>query len=338
MHMAASSDCKLKSWEHPKGSGIKIREIINQTAGNAFSGSYMVIVPARLTGTVRNRKQFKSKGDAEKWASDEFRGFRKQGEGYFTATSEERNELAICLPKLREHKISLTEAVEFAIKRLRPEGGERTVGEVIDEVVSSKKVRFERGDLRERSYRDFRHRAEKFQGPFEDTAVKDLSVADIKDWLLGLESSPRTTQNYMAVVAEILKYAVQKRYISLSPIDELTDYDRKELCGNSGSIKEPSILTPEQAKKLLYAAQEHSELRLLGAVILGLFCGIRTEELKRLQWENVKDAEHPPFVTITGAMAKKRRIRNIDIPENALAWLSLCQKREGVVAANAHTK
>ena len=334
--MPADNGSKLRNREFPKGSGIRIREIINQTGGTVFNGSCMVIVPAKLTGTLRSRKQFKSWEDAEKWAADEYRGFQKQGEGYFNATSEERSELAVCLPKLREHNITLTEAVEFAILRLRPEGGERKVGEVVEEVVGSKRIRYERGDLRERSYKDFRIRAEKFKEAFEETPIKNLTVADLKEWLLGMKTGPRTTQNYLSIVAEILKYAVQKRYIFLSPVDELTDYDRKELCGNTGSFKEPSILTPDEARRLLFAAQEHPEFRLLGAVTLGLFCGIRTEDLKRLRWENVKDRDPQPFVTISGEMAKKRRIRNVDIPKNALPWLTLCLNREGVVAENAH--
>ncbi len=64
--MAAGSG--LKGWEHPKGSGIKISEILNLNKGAAYGGSYLVVVPAKLTGTVRKRKQFKSKELAEDWA------------------------------------------------------------------------------------------------------------------------------------------------------------------------------------------------------------------------------------------------------------------------------
>ena len=59
------------------------------------------------------------------------------------------------------------EAVEVAVRRLRPDGGERTVGQLVDEIVESKRNRFRSGDLRERSFRDFRHRALKFAASFE---------------------------------------------------------------------------------------------------------------------------------------------------------------------------
>lgn len=45
--------------------GRKVGEILNLTNGQAFSGSYMVTIPAKRTGTVRKRRQFCSKEDAE---------------------------------------------------------------------------------------------------------------------------------------------------------------------------------------------------------------------------------------------------------------------------------
>ena len=87
---------------------------------------------------------------------------------------------------------------------------------------------------------------------------------------------------------------------------------------------------------MLESALAHSELDLLGPVVLGLFCGIRIEELKRLNWANIRDQDDRPFVTISAEMAKKKRIRNIDIPKVALKWLSLIKIREGVVERGKH--
>lgn len=338
--MAASVTPKLQKWEHPKKSGITIRLFYYKQTFNGKEEEYsafQVVVPSEVTGTTRKRKQFKTKEEAERFASSEYRGSKKQGEVYFKATDSERNEFAACLPKLREHGVTLSEAVEFALKRLKPKGGERTVAEITSELIKSKRIRLDRGDLRERSFRDFNQRATKFAEAFETTASHSLTIDDIKDWLIGLELKARSTQNYLSIISEILKYAVQKKYIALSPIDDLTDNDRKELCGSQASEIEPKILTIDQTKRLLAAAKENAELGLLGAVTLGLFCGIRVEELKRLDWANVKDSESTPIVTLTSSMTKKRRIRHVDIPQNALKWLSLCDDREGTVAENKHT-
>ena len=337
--MAAKNGNKEKKnkWEHPPRSGITIRKVKNSRGKDAFGFSFLVTIPEKITGELRKRKQFMDSDDAELWAEEEAAGFQREGYDYQLLSDQERNEVAYLVPKLREQGISVSEAINFALERLRPVGGERTVGQVAEELIESKRKRFKRGDLRERSYRDFRHRVRRFTLIFEEEPVHKVGIDQIKDWLMDLELSPRTTQNYLAVISELFRYATQRQYVPISPIDHLTDTDRKELCGRQDQFKEPSILTPNEADRLLLAALDLSELNLLGAVALGLFCGIRTEELKRLSWGSVKDNEDHPVVTITGEIAKKRRIRNVDIPRNALAWLSHCNNRRGFVVTNKHT-
>ncbi len=334
--MARNPTSALRSWEYPKKSGIRIREILNNHRGEAFGGSYLVTIPSKLTGKLRERKQFKSREEAEKWAGDSLTGFRKQGEDFFSASDDERREVAVALPLLRKHGISLGEAVRFAVKHLRPEGRTTTVADVVAELTNSKEQRYLRGDLRERSYRDFRLRADKFATSFEDRVAADVSGSEIKTWLESLQVGVRSNQNYLAVVGEVFKLAAQKRYVAFSPLDELTDIDRKELCGRRDDGAEPSILTPSEAERLLLAAYSHPELELLGAVVLALFCGLRTEEIKRLDWSSVKLDESPAVVTIGAKIAKKRRIRHVEIPDIAVQWLTLIPSRTGAVSSNQH--
>ncbi len=328
-----------KKWEYPKKSGITIRSISYKKERDGSSteyDSFEVTVPAKLTGKTRKRKQFKKCLDAERWAAEQYRGAKKQGEDYFKASEADRREFAKWIPKLKASGISLEEAAQFAIERLRPVGGERNVREVVDELISSKEIRFKRGDLRERSLKDFRSRASKLAYVFEDVPIKAVSLSDLTDWLKGLGLKPRSTKNYLSITGEILRYACQKQYVKESPLDRLTDVERKELIGRDESDNQPSILTIEETRRLLDGAFRHSDLELLGPVVLGLFCGIRIEELKKLEWTDVKDTDEFPIVTISHKIAKKRRIRNVDIPEVAVRWLSLITERKGIVAKGNH--
>ena len=329
--MAKVTETALKSWEYPKKSGIRVREVFNLTAGAAFGASYLVTIPSKVTGRLRERRQFKEKTEAEKWAENTFAGFRKQGHDFFGISPQERQEVGAVLPLLRKHGISIGGAVRFAVKHLQPDGRTKSVREVVAELLASKAQRHERGDLRARSYADFEQRVEKFANGFEGRIASEVTADEIKQWLNGMGNGPRSNQNYLAVIGEVFKLAAQRRYVAFSPLESLTDIDRKELCGGNSEAKEPSILTPAEAAKLLNTAQEHPELELLGAVTLGLFCGLRTEELKRLDWEHVKIDEASPVVTIGAKIAKKRRIRHIEIPANAVQWLSLVAKRTGPV-------
>jgi len=333
--MAQDTDNVLAAWEFPKKSGIRIRPLLNRNAGEVFEASYRVEVPARVTGRGRLLKQFKKREDAEAWADKVFRGQRLEGEGFFELTDSERGEVAVNLPLLRERGISLTEAVQFVLKRMRPKELTKTVNEVVEELVASKAQRFERGDLRERSYTDFAYRTRKFAASLGGRLVEEVTGGEVKAWLNALKRGPRTNWNYMAVIGEVFRYAVQKRYAFSSPLDELTDVERKELCG-SGDPKEPCILRVEEAERLLRAALVNPDLDLLGAVVLGLFCGLRTEEIKRLDWDSVRMGETPPDVVIGAKIAKKRRIRYVAIPPVALAWLSLVPSRTGQVTRSEH--
>jgi len=79
--MARKTENALQKWEYPKKSGIHIREILNTTGGDAFGASYMVTVPAKLTGKLRERKQFTRREDAEDWADKTFLGYLAFPEG-----------------------------------------------------------------------------------------------------------------------------------------------------------------------------------------------------------------------------------------------------------------
>jgi hypothetical protein len=108
--------------EYPKGSGINIRPIDNASEGKLFGISFQVVVPSKVSGKGRIRKQFKSEKEAKRYADKMFRGYRKDGESFFKLTDGERKEIGLMVPKLREKGISITEAIEYAINRLRPAG------------------------------------------------------------------------------------------------------------------------------------------------------------------------------------------------------------------------
>ena len=334
--MAPKPKTALKSWEYPKNSGIWIKEILNSHSRGTFNGALQVVIPAKLTGRLRERKQFKTRAEAEACADEAYSGHTKQGQDFFKPTLQDRRELITHIPALREKKLTVSEALTFALKHLLPAGRDKTLRAIADELIASKRVRYQEGHLRELSFKDFSLRAQKIAVGFEGRLASDITSADVITWVSSLKLGIRSNKNYLAALAEILKFARQKRYISTSPMDELTEEERKRFFGEHLQGKEPAILTPEEAERLLKAALAHPELDLLGAVTLALFCGIRTGELKRLNWDQVKLEETPAIVTVGAAIAKKRRVRNVDLPANAVSWLLLVKKRTGPVARNTH--
>ncbi|MDC0325679.1 hypothetical protein OAM01_02870, partial [bacterium] len=91
----------------------------------------------------------------------------------------------------------------------------------------------------------------------------------------------------------------------------------------------PSLLSLVRQKLLTAALNTEQQFGLLGYVVIGMYYGIRSAELERLDWSAV-DMESR-YVTISAKIAKARSIRNVEIPENALLWLMHCHNRTGSI-------
>jgi site-specific recombinase XerC len=329
LHIMANSTESIKVIEHPKKSGIRIITVDNATLGQKFGFSYQVNIPVKVSGKGRIRKQFPTLAKAKEFAAKEHRGANKEGEAYFKLTTKERQEIGLKVPELREKGISITEAIDFALKRLNPAGGERLLSTAIEEFQTSKRMRHESGDLADSTLRDFICRTERLKADLGDQLIHETTADQIKEWLSGLELANQTKARHLSITSQVFIFAKQKHYIRENPLDYLSDNDKKEIHGRLLNSQDIKVLTVGQADSFInYTASESPEY--LGIVALGLFCGIRTEELKNLTLGKVNLAEG--FVTIDGDIAKKRRMRHVTIPENAREWLTICPIREGLIA------
>jgi integrase len=92
------------------------------------------------------------------------------------------------------------------------------------------------------------------------------------------------------------------------------------------------IYTPEQAAALLMHARELRNGRMLPYVVLGLFAGIRPEELLRLRWADVR----PDYILVGPDVAKiQGRERHVEVNPTLAAWLSVCRRDLGPVYPHA---
>ena len=133
---------------------------------------------------------------------------------------------------VRKQEVSQLDAVKFALARMRPEGGNRTVAEVVAEILASKTARQTSGQLRPRSLKDFRVRTAKFITKYGDAPAKDVSGRQIKEWIQGLGVAARTNKNYRGDIGEVFRYATQRRYVAVNPLNDLVADGLKEIHGN----------------------------------------------------------------------------------------------------------
>ncbi|NBB78743.1 MAG: hypothetical protein GVY36_04760, partial [Verrucomicrobia bacterium] len=116
---------------YPEGSGIRLRRVVNQHGGKTFGGSYMVDVPAAISGKRRIRAQRKSLAEAKRFADLQYKGAKQSGESFFHLSEEDRQEIYDWLPKLKKAGITLPQAAEFALSNLVGVNAGITVAEFV---------------------------------------------------------------------------------------------------------------------------------------------------------------------------------------------------------------
>jgi integrase len=271
--------------------------------------AYRAEIPESITGQ-RILKQFKTAEEAESYAAVMVVHRKNNGLRAFSLGEGHRADAQSALNLLAEAKlnVSLTELAEFYLKYARPAAGDITVTDLISKYVEAK----ERQHLRPRSLADLNYRLGMFERTFGPKLAKELRTEDVETWLFADKSwSNQTRRNFRTVLHGFFRYGLTQKYVAENPIGAVTNPVIDD--------REPQILTVRQASALLHGALAKPDLELLPYVALGLFCGIRTSELFKLDWQMVDlRARH---VTIGSKIAKKRRIRVVTIPDCCRAWL-----------------
>jgi len=151
--------------------------------------------------------------------------------------------------------------------------------------------------------------------------IADVSVADINRFLDSLKSLGPVSKNGIRRNL-VTMFGFAKKQGCLHP-------DRKTSAEQSDSFKEPEkeieIFTPEEMEKILLAAHA----RILPLIAIGGFCGIRSAEVERLNWQDIKwDRGH---IEIAGHKAKTAARRLVPLPENLKAWLAPWREEVGSI-------
>ncbi len=142
--------------------------------------------------------------------------------------------------------------------------------------------------------------------------IADVTVADINRFLDGLKKlGPVSKNGIRRNIVTMFGFAKKQGY--LHP-------DRKTAAEQTESFKEPEteiqIFTPEEMESLLLTAHA----RILPLIAIGGFAGIRSAEVARLEWQDIKwDRGH---IEIAGKKAKTAARRLVPLSDNLKAWLA----------------
>lgn len=151
--------------------------------------------------------------------------------------------------------------------------------------------------------------------------ISEVRSSQIDDWLTSMEeASGRTKNNYRTALITLFSFARQKGYLTRGQETEAefsARYDDK-----GGEI---GIYTPEQLELLL----TRIEPRFVPFIAIGAFAGLRSAEIVRLDWPEIRFDQD--FVEIKAAKAKTASRRLVPITPALKAWVEPFRQKEGRV-------
>ena len=215
-----------------------------------------------------------------------------------------------CFHRLAGHALTLSKAVDFALANCRPSESACLVADAIEGFLRHKRAQNCRPD----TLRNLEGRLHLLVVRHGTVGVNEVLAGHLRSLIHRPGNSPRTVNNNRLALFTFFKWCVKQGYRTNNPVagfDPVKQDDR-----------EPVILSLAECVRLLHAASTVESGALLPYVVLGLFCGIRPAELRRLSWNDVDLIAGT--VMISGKAAKLRARRVVSISGNADDFLSSC--------------
>jgi hypothetical protein len=206
---------------------------------------------------------------------------------------------------------TLMQAVEYYLARETPKNGEKLLSAAITECVQAKRDRNRRD-----AYTDnLEYILGKFLEYMGDVNVSDIAQKHVEGYLKMKPWASSTRHGMRNRLSAFFGFCEKAGYCAKNPAGEL-EMETVER-------KRPDIFTVEQTHRLLDTAATFYP-SMLPYLTLGIFCGIRPEELQELPNECIHiDARN---VEIPAEVSKTRDCRVVDLSDNAIAWLRSVDK------------
>ena len=168
-------------------------------------------------------------------------------------------------------------------------------------------------------YLDDLKRLSRFCSEFERNLLS-ITSADVQAFLNNLGLAPQTRNNYRKLLKTLFQFADHRGYL---PKDHsVMDGVAKAKLPDT----EVQIFTVLEMKRLLLTVRHE----LVPYFAIGAFAGLRTAELKRLDWSEVNMEER--FIEVAAKKAKTGSRRLVPITDNLYAWLKPHAVDSGAVA------
>lgn len=270
---------------------------------------WLVNIPAKISETgKRERHFFKTKEDAQTFCRQQRTRLDNFGSNATMLSPGQLEEAASAFERLEPLGVSLNTAVSHYLKWRKQTAASVPFKELFEMFIAAKAGRSQ-------AYLSaLRYTLPRFAS-LHDRLASELTPRDLEAALRGMTPSVRNA--FLRNLRAVLNYGLKRGYLSENTALKL---DFEEL-----PQKEVVTLTPDEAKRLLTAAE--ADFTLLPYHAIALFAGVRPLELERLQWRDID--LHEKHIHIRPEVAKTGRRRIIDMEPILCDWLGAFIARGG---------
>ena len=168
---------------------------------------------------------------------------------------------------------------------------------------------------------DLRTRLTVFERSFPNVRVDSITGEDVQGYLDKLDAAPRTVKNVRNNVNALFKFAESRGYIGRGE-NPVAKTQKVEVRNNGEPI---TIYSPEEIVRLLNATPDWFK----PVIAIQAFAGLRSAEVMRLDWRDVKLARG--HIEISAQNAKTAQRRLAPITPNLAQWLATHANSKGKI-------
>ena len=283
-----------------KGSSAPIR--------NTKRGNKPWMLDLRYVGG--RREFYATKGEAETVREKKLIEVQNFGTPALSLSNEDRLMLLQAKARAAALGTTISQVFDFYAKHHHA-AQEITIADAVDTIYEMKRST----NKRSRSSEQFRYTLENLSRSTEKKMLHEVAREDVERWLFGNGWAPETIRTKLIDVQTFFRAALVRGWVTMNPTDGIERIERDD--------KPPGILTVEQASALMQSTGGlHAPF--CGFLALALFCGIRPEEIEKMEAKDVNIDRG--FAEVRAEVSKTRQRRLVDLSENAKAWL-----RKGLV-------
>jgi len=216
--------------------------------GKSWQVDFGVVAGRRL------QRSCKSNAEAQQWAQAKDNELKNKRYAALELSDQHRfdaleayktlaRSLHVAVKSLPSPIVSLNRIAEFYIKHANPEGGQRTVQEVVDEYLQTKIA----SGRRPRTITDVSSRITRFAQSCSDAPINLITTVDLEKWLNSHKYKGITRKNYRTHLVMFFNFARRRKYVSVNPAEDIETPIVDE--------KMPEIFTVDECQTLMAANQ-----------------------------------------------------------------------------------